>query len=283
MSALPFRLCSIARIGALLIVAILASGCATMPGRTTNDDRFEGFNRKVDRFNNAVDRAALKPVAKAYNKVTPRPVRSGISNFFANLEYPTTFINQFLQGKFVLGLRDTGRFLVNSTFGVAGLFDVASKMNLPANDEDFGQTLAVWGVPAGPYLVLPFFGPSNFRDAPSRIPDNYTYTLTYLDLSWETKLGVRAVNVVSERAELLSLEQTLNKSYDRYAFVRDAWVQRREYKIFDGEPPLEDLEDDSGNMQDDAAADSAGAQAPADPDTGTKKDSDKDAGEKPER
>lgn len=278
MSALPFRLMSVARVVALLAVAMLAGGCAATPGRTTNDDPYQGFNRKVDKFNDTIDRAALKPVAKAYNKVAPRVVRQGVSNFFANLEYPTTFINQFLQGKFVLGLRDTGRFLVNSTVGVAGLFDVASKMNLPANDEDFGQTLAKWGVPSGPYLVLPFFGPSNFRDGPSRLPDNYTYTLTYLDLPWETKLGMRAVDLVSERAELLSVEGTVNKTYDRYAFIRDAWVQRREYNIFDGEPPLDDLEE-GADMQDDAA-ESTGTQAPADPDTGANK-KDTDADDKP--
>ncbi|HKQ82241.1 MAG TPA: VacJ family lipoprotein [Steroidobacteraceae bacterium] len=282
MSALPSRFCSVARIAALLAVALLASACATTPGRTTNKDPYEGFNRKMDKFNDTIDRAALKPVAKAYNKVTPRPVRRGVSNFFANLEYPTTFINQFLQGKFVLGLRDTGRFLVNSTLGIAGLFDVASKMNLPANDEDFGQTLAVWGVASGPYLVLPFFGPSNFRDGPSRIPDEYTYTLHYIDMSWEAKTGLRAVDLVSERAELLSLDQTMSKTYDRYAFIRDAWVQRREYNIFDGEPPMDDLEDEAADMDDEAAAaDSAGAEAPSDPDTGTDVPSDKQEDQKP--
>jgi phospholipid-binding lipoprotein MlaA len=278
MSVLSFRLLPIVRIAMLLVVALLASACAT-PGRTTNDDPYQGFNRKVDKFNDTLDRAALKPVAKTYAKVTPRVVRSSVSNFFSNLEYPITFVNQFLQGKFVLGVRDTGRFLVNSTLGVAGLFDVASKMNLPANDEDFGQTLAVWGVPSGPYLVLPFFGPSNFRDGPSRLPDDYLYTLRYLDIPWEAQWGARALDIVSERAELLSLEETLNKAFDRYAFMRDAWVQRREYTIFDGDPPMDDLEDEAADMQDDA--DAAGAQAPADPDTGAKADSEKEPSEKP--
>jgi phospholipid-binding lipoprotein MlaA len=222
----------------------------------------------VDKFNDTIDRAALKPVAKAYNKVTPRVVRSSISNFFANLEYPVTFINQFLQGKFVMGLRDTGRFLVNSTFGVAGLFDVASKMNLPANDEDFGQTLAVWGVPSGPYLVLPFFGPSNFRDGPSKIPDHYTDVLTHLDIPWETRWGLRALEVVDQRAELLSLDETMKTTYDRYAFIRDAWVQRREYTIFDGNPPVDDLEDELDDWDDEEIEDPE-TQAPADPGAGS--------------
>jgi phospholipid-binding lipoprotein MlaA len=231
------------RLLAVLLVAAAAAGCAATPARTTSHDPYENFNRKVDKFNDTLDRAALKPVAKAYKKVTPRVVRSGVSNFFANLEYPTTIINQFLQGKFSLGFRDTGRLLVNTTLGIGGLFDVATKMNLPANDEDFGQTLAVWGVPAGPYLVLPFFGPSNFRDGPSRIPDFYTDGTHYLDIKEWERWALRGVEVVNDRAELLSAEQTLNTAYDRYAFLRDVWVQRREYLIFDGNPPQEDLED----------------------------------------
>ncbi len=264
------------RLLALIMLAALATGCAAVPGRTTSNDPYEGFNRKVDKFNDTLDRAALKPAAKAYKKVTPRFVRAGISNFFANIEYPTTVVNQFLQGKFGLGLRDTGRLLVNTTIGIGGLFDVASKMNLPANDEDFGQTLAVWGVPAGPYLVLPFFGPSNFRDGPSRIPDVYTDGLHYLDIKPIERWGLRAVDVINERAELLSAEQTLNKVYDRYAFLRDVWVQRREYAIFDGNPPVDDLEDESledpeADLPESSATDgtpaSSGAVAPDQGDT----------------
>ena len=276
MSSLHLRRLTLLRLPLLLLVALLASGCATTPGRTTNNDPWQGFNRKMDKFNDTIDRAALKPVAKTYNKITPRPVRASVSNFFANLQYPTTFINQFLQGKFVLGLRDSGRFLINSTLGLAGLFDVASKMNLPANDEDFGQTLAVWGVPAGPYLVLPLFGPSNLRDGPSRLPDEYTSGLRYLDISQEAKWGLRAVNVVSDRAELLSVEKAFNSAYDRYAFLRDAWVQRREYNIFDGQPPLDDLEDweDEAGITDDAdgAQDESGEQAAGDADGTTQQD-----------
>lgn len=245
MANLSSRVTSITRLLVLLALAALATGCATAPGRTTNHDPYQNFNRKVDKFNDSLDRNALKPVAKAYQKVTPRFVRMGVSNFFANLDYPTTVVNQFLQGKIAIGFRDTGRLLVNTTFGVGGLFDVASKINLPANDEDFGQTLAVWGVPAGPYIVLPFFGPSNFRDGPSRIPDIYTDGLHYLDIKTWERWGLRGVDLVNERAELLSAEQTLNSAYDRYAFLRDVWVQRREYAVFDGDPPMDELKDES--------------------------------------
>lgn len=267
MSVRHARFLSVARISLVLATVLLASGCASMPGRTTNYDPYERFNRKVDKFNDAFDRAVLKPVATGYKKVTPRFVRTGVTNFFANLQYPTTCVNQFLQGKFVLGLKDTGRFLVNSTLGIGGLFDVATKMNLPAHDEDFGQTLAMWGVHAGPYIVLPFFGPSNLRDGPSRLPDIYTDALHYLDISSEVRWGLRGLDVVNQRVELMGAEQTLSTAYDRYTFLRDAWVQRREYKIFDGEPPIEDLEDeplDDPAMEQDAGTDTS-VPAPAEP------------------
>lgn len=227
----------------IAFVALLAAGCATR-GRTTGDDPWEGFNRGVYKFNDTVDRATLKPVAKGYRKITPRWVRTGVGNFFANLSYPATIVNQFLQGKPKLGLQDTGRFVVNSTIGVGGLIDVATKMGLVANDEDFGQTLAVWGVGSGPYLTLPLFGPSTLRDAPSRAVDYFLGPLTYIDtLPWEAEWGMRGLDLVHSRSELLSLDPTLQSTFDPYAFMRDAFVQQREYVIFDGEPPAEQLED----------------------------------------
>lgn len=202
------------------------------------------MNRGIYRFNDTLDRAALKPVAKGYKAITPRWVRSGIGNFFANITYPVTIVNQFLQGNGRLGLRDTGRFLVNSTIGVAGLIDVATRMGLEANQEDFGQTLAKWGVGSGPYLTLPFFGPSTLRDAPSRVVDYFTQPLSYADMSWESEVAIRAVSIVHDRADLLSIEQTLRNAYDPYAFMRDAWIQQREFAIFDGNPPPEVLEEE---------------------------------------
>jgi phospholipid-binding lipoprotein MlaA len=256
----------ILRAAALLAMAAAAAGCATTPGRTTPDDRWEGFNRGVYKFNDAVDRAALKPVAKGYVKITPRWMRRGISNFFGNLAYPTTIVNQFLQGKVVLGLKDTGRLIVNSTIGLAGFIDVATRLGLEANDEDFGQTLAVWGVGSGPYLTLPFFGPSTLRDAPSRIVDYFTDPLTEADLRWEEEWVLRVFSVVNARAELLPLDGTLQRTFDPYAFIRDSWVQRREFEIFDGNPPPPALEDEfmdeEGMPLDEAPEDDAAGAAP---------------------
>jgi phospholipid-binding lipoprotein MlaA len=260
------------RLAALLFVALIAAGCATAPGRTVNDDRFEGFNRGVYRFNDSIDRAALKPVAKAYKAVTPRFVRAGIGNMVSNIEYTSTILNQFLQGKPKQGLRDTGRFLLNTTLGVAGLFDVATAVGLEANDEDFGQTLAVWGVPSGPYLTLPFFGPSTVRDAPGRVVGFFTDALTYVDIPWEVRWGERALDVVNTRAELLMVDPTLQRAYDPYAFIRDAWIQQREFQIFDGNPPPEQLEEDFG----DEAETPADAAPPPDDSSGDQADEPKD-------
>ena len=231
------------RAAAAVLIAILAAGCAATPGRTTPDDRWEGLNRKVYKFNDAVDRAALKPVAKGYRAITPRWMRIGIGNLLGNLEYPSTVVNQFLQGKPKLGLRDTGRFLLNSTLGIAGIFDIATAIGLEANDEDLGQTLAVWGVGSGPFLNLPFFGPSTLRDAPTRVVDFFFDPITYIDPPWEVVWGERVLDVVHSRAELLPLDGTLQRTYDPYAFIRDSWIQQREFSIFDGNPPPETLED----------------------------------------
>lgn len=227
----------------IAVLAVLVSGCAATPGKTMQEDHWEGLNRGVYKFNDALDRAALKPVAKGYKKITPGWMRTGIGNFFSNLTYPGTFVNQFLQGKAVLGLRDTTRFLVNSTIGLAGFLDVATPMGLEKNDEDFGQTLAVWGVGSGPYLTLPLFGPSTMRDAPSRVVEFFLDPLDLVDIPWEAEWGKRALHAVHARADLLPLDATLQRAFDPYAFVRDAWLQRREYAIYDGNPPQEDLDE----------------------------------------
>lgn len=246
------RMLSTMRALALVFVVLAASGCAATPGRTVNDDRWEGLNRGVYKFNDTVDRAALKPVAKGYRKITPGWMRTGIGNFFGNLDYPITIVHQFLQGKGVAGLKDTGRFLVNTTLGLGGIFDVATPMGLLANDEDLGQTLAVWGVGSGPYVTLPFLGPSSVRDAPSRFADFFLDALSYVDVPWEATWGKRALDAVHTRAELLPLDQTLERTFDPYAFMRDAWVQQREFEIFDGNPPPEVLDEEF--MEEDEAA-----------------------------
>jgi len=233
---------------AALSTTLLLAGCATA-GERVKSDPWEPMNRGIYKFNDAFDRAALKPAAKAYVKVTPQPVRTGVSNFFQNLSTPTTIVNSLLQGKFVGAGQDTLRFVINTTLGWGGVFDVASGANLPIHDEDSGQTLGRWGVPAGPYLVLPFLGPASLRDAPARIVDDFTRPLHWSGddtLRW----GTLALNALDTRARFLPLDESLSQAYDPYAFIRDAYLQQRQFKVYDGNPPEEPIdeqfEDDSG-------------------------------------
>jgi phospholipid-binding lipoprotein MlaA len=240
----------------LVIVLGLAAGCASTGTKSTRiaADPWEGFNRQVYAFNDTVDRWTLKPVAKAYDTVTPKFLRSGIGNFFDNLTYPATIVNQLLQGKAGLAARDAGRFMMNTLFGAAGFFDVATRAGLEEHDEDFGQTLAVWGVPSGPFVVLPFLGPSSVRDTPSTFAEYFVDPLTYADLHWQEQWALRGLEVIDARADLLPLEPTLERAFDPYAFVRAAWLQRRTYQIYDGDPPEEPLDLEDEWMEDDESA-----------------------------
>jgi len=166
---------------AALLIAWLAAGCTAMTDRAEAYDPWEGMNRKTFAFNDAIDRAVLKPVAQGYQKVTPGFVQEGVNNFFGNLEDVGTGINNFLQGKFAEGVSDTGRIVVNTVLGVFGLWDVATPMGLEKHDEDFGQTLGAWGVYPGPYFVIPLLGPSTVRDAPARFVDPQWYWPKYID------------------------------------------------------------------------------------------------------
>lgn len=196
-------------------------------------DPWQGFNRAMFKFNDTLDRWFLKPVAKGYRFITPNPLEKGINNVFSNIgEVPST-LNGILQGNVKGAAHDTGRFLVNSTLGVAGLFDVAKHMKLPADDkEDFGQTLAVWGVGQGNYLVLPFLGPTTVRDGFAEPVDWYTDPTTYIDHE-KTRWSVRFVSLVDTRASLLPLEE--NITGDKYTFIRDVYLQRRNYLINNGQ------------------------------------------------
>jgi phospholipid-binding lipoprotein MlaA len=219
----------------LAFFALLLAGCATVPsGKPDPRDPWEGFNRASYKFNDALDRAIAKPVAKGYKKVTPRVVRTGVSNFLSNLDTIPTVVNDVLQGKMKQAGRDTGRFLLNSTLGLGGLFDPASAAGFERNDEDFGQTLGKWGVKSGPYLMLPILGPSTVRDTFARIPDQFTYPVNYLEDD-STRYIIRGLDFLDLRAGLLDLEPQLEKSYDKYAFIRNAWLQRREFQVKDGD------------------------------------------------
>ena len=245
--------------------ALLCAGCATVPsGKPDPRDPWERFNRTSFAVNDALDRAALKPVAKAYKKVTPRFVRTGVSNFFSNLDNISIVINDVLQGKGKQAGRDSARFLMNTTLGLGGLFDPASAAGLEKNDEDFGQTLGKWGVKSGPYLMLPILGPSTLRDSVARLPEQYTNPVQYLEDD-STRYIITGVGVVDMRAGLLDLDAQIEKSYDKYAFIRNAWLQRREYQVTDGniEDPALELEEGMEEPPTETMPDAAPATAPA--------------------
>jgi phospholipid-binding lipoprotein MlaA len=225
-----------------LAACLLLGGCASTAHRVASDP-LEPMNRGIYKFNDALDRAALKPAAKAYVKVTPSWFRTGVGNFFTNLSGPTTIVNQLLQGKIVAAGQDTLRLMINTTLGWGGVLDVASGARLPMHEEDSGQTLGRWGVPAGPYLMLPLVGPATLRDAPARIADEFLRPLHWYNrnnLRWSSL----ALSLLDTRARLLPLDKTLEETYDRYGFLRDAYLQRRQYQVYDGNPPEETFEED---------------------------------------
>ncbi|MFC3608896.1 MlaA family lipoprotein [Stutzerimonas tarimensis] len=211
----------------MLLVAALAGSGAVQ----ADTDPFEPFNRAVFRFNDTLDTYTLKPLAQGYQRVTPEPVQQGVGNVFNNLGEVINLTNNLLQGKFHDAGVDTSRFLFNTTFGVLGVFDVATRMGLVRNDEDFGQTLGVWGLGSGPYLVLPLLGPSSVRDAAGRIPDTFLQVYPYVDTS--TRNVLWAGNAIDSRAELLTAERLIRG--DRYIFIRNAYLQNREFRVRDGE------------------------------------------------
>jgi len=228
------------RLFAALVVAWLAAGCTTMTDRAEAYDPWEGMNRKTFAFNDAVDKAVLKPVAQGYEKVTPAFVREGVNNFFGNLDDIGTSLNNFLQGKAGQGLTDAGRVVVNSFLGVFGLWDVATPMGLEKHEEDFGQTLGAWGVAPGPYFVIPLLGPSTVRDAPAKFADPQWFIWPRAVDNEALYWSIWGFDKVRQRANLMKAEKVLDEaSLDRYSFVRDAWWQRRRNNVYDGSPPRE--------------------------------------------
>src|SRR5690349_7423136 len=249
----------------ILLPILLLAGCATLPsGKPDPRDPLERFNRSVFAFNDALDKAVARPVAKAYVKVTPRIVRTGVSNVFNNLNTLGTTVNDVLQGKMRQAGHDSARFLLNSTLGLGGLFDPASAAGLELNDEDFGQTFGKWGIKSGPYLMLPFLGPSTFRDTAGKLADQFTYPVYWLEDD-STRLIIRGVSLLDMRADLLDLDEQLDQSYDRYAFVRNAWLSRREFQVTDGEVDESSLGLEDG-MEEEPTPDAAPAEGAATPD-----------------
>ncbi len=217
-------------------------------------DPYEKLNRRMFGFNDFLDRIFLRPIAKGYTKVVPRFARRGIHNAFVNLGTPSVALNQLLQGKAGKAASDSGRFLVNTTLGLGGLFDPATQMGLQAHNEDFGQTLQVWGLGTGPHLVAPFTGSTTLTDSVGTLVGAFTNPLLLLN-DTQSQIIVRALGVVDLRAELLSAETLL--SGDKYLFLRDATLQRREFLVKDGqieEDPFlsdEEFEDDFEDEEDD--------------------------------
>jgi phospholipid-binding lipoprotein MlaA len=225
------------RFCSLLLVFLLglsAGGCATTS--SPDNDPLEGYNRVMTKVNLQLDDKLLVPVAKGYRKVTPEPVRNGIRNFFRNLREPYTMLNDLLQGKFMEAGQDAGRFMINTILGFAGLNDVATHMGIMRRNEDFGQTLAVWGVPPGPHLVLPLYGPSNFRDGVGLVPDfAYSEKIGLRDST--AQLGLNIMRIVDTRTRLLGSEELLELQPDPYLFLRETYRQRRALEIGDGRVP----------------------------------------------
>jgi phospholipid-binding lipoprotein MlaA len=246
---------------ALLLAALLVTGCATLPPNAGQDPRdpWEGFNRNVFAFNEGFDAAILKPVAEVWAKL-PDGVRECFSNAFFNLRGPSTAINNALQGKPEEAVSDVGRFLVNTTFGLAGCFDPASDLGLEKHREDFGQTLGVWGVGPGPYLVLPLLGPSSVRDATGILLVEPLLDLNfYIDYP-AVEYSILTLRIVNERADLLPADRLINEAaLDKYSFIRDGYLQRRRSLVYDGNPPREPEPDDDGP---DAAPAKPGTKAP---------------------
>jgi phospholipid-binding lipoprotein MlaA len=233
-----------ARVAALILCVSLV-GCATTQPASKPDPRdpWERMNRATYRFNDTFDRAIARPVARGYRRVTPQFVQTGVSNFMDNIGYPIVIVNDVLQGKFRPALSDTGRFVLNTTLGLGGLLDPATAAGLDQNDEDFGQTLGKWGVPPGPYLVLPFIGPSNPRDGIGLVADQFADPRHYIERD-VIRYSIQGVRLIDRRARLLDIDQTLREAFDPYAFVRNAYLQRRQYLVTDGEVPEEDLEEE---------------------------------------
>jgi phospholipid-binding lipoprotein MlaA len=231
-----------------LAAIALTSGCAA-PRASTASDPLESFNRGMYQFNDAVDKAIAKPVAQGYDAVMPVPGKIMVSNFFSNLDDVIVTANDLLQLKFAQAASDGSRFLFNSTFGVFGLLDVTSR--LEKHDEDFGQTLGYWGVGSGPYVVLPLLGPSTLRDGAGLYVDSRPSKLRRVDHT-RTRNQLYITKAISNRAELLEQENVLDEAViDRYAFIRDAYLLRRQSLVHDGNPPRQkyDEYDDEEEVQ----------------------------------
>lgn len=239
------------RVLTALLGLVLLAGCVSLPDDYRDPrDPWEAYNRGMYQFNTDFDNAFMKPIAKGYKAVVPEPVDKGITNFFNNLADITSAINNLFQFKLSRAASDVGRLAVNTTVGVLGFVDVASNMGLTDYKEDLGQTLGYWGLPPGPYFVLPLLGPSTVRETLGFVGDLYTDPLFWGGLpglqlvNGNVAWGLVALRAIDRRADLLTASKVLDEAaLDPYIFVRDAYLQRRRSLVYDGNPPKDDYEE----------------------------------------
>lgn len=228
----------------MLLASLLLTGCGTinLSAYTQQKDPFETVNRGIYKFNDTLDQAVVKPVAKGYNKIVPSPVKTMISNFFSNLDDVVVTANDILQLKFKQAASDGARVVFNSTFGLLGLINITDRLD--KHNEDFGQTLGYWGVPSGPYLMLPVLGPSSIRDGTGRYADSY-FSVISNTKHVPTRNSAWAMEGLNTRVGLLEQEKVLDDAViDRYSFIRDAYLMHRQSLVYDGDPPRQKFDDD---------------------------------------
>ncbi|HEY6925417.1 MAG TPA: MlaA family lipoprotein [Steroidobacteraceae bacterium] len=250
------------RLSALSMVLLALLGCAAAPAKKDPRDPWERMNRGSYKFTNAVDKAVLRPIAHGYQNVTPHFVRTGVSNFFDNLGYPLVIVNDLLQFRLKTFTRDTGRLLINTTLGVGGLLDPATPAGLEKTENDFGLTFGRWGIPQGPYFFIPLLGPSDVRDGLGRIPAAYLSPQNYVSNNW-VKYSVWAVSLLDARYRLLPTDPLIDSAYDPYLFVKNAYLQRRDYLLSKGSGTPSKDESDADKLLDEATQDDQSDQQPA--------------------
>jgi phospholipid-binding lipoprotein MlaA len=227
----------------LCLTALFQSACTSTSGTSKNIDPFEAINRPIYKFNDVTDRYLLRPLGQGYNAILPQTARKGVGNFYDNLTYPVTIVSGLFQGKLAQAGSDTMRFLLNSTFGVFGFMDVASRGGLERHDEDFGQTFAKWGIPQGPYIVIPLLGPSTVRDGIGIFANVQVNPLVQMsNTSVRDKLLI--LWYVESRAALIGPDEVIQDAFDPYLFVRDAYLQNRQFLINDSNTPTDEFFDD---------------------------------------
>jgi phospholipid-binding lipoprotein MlaA len=250
------------RLSALSMVLLTLLGCSAAPAKKDPRDPWERVNRSTYKFNDTLDKAVLRPVAHGYQNVTPQFVRTGVSNFMDNLGYPLVIVNDLLQARFKTFARDTGRLLINTTLGIGGLLDPATPAGLEKTENDFGLTFGRWGIPKGPYFVIPFLGPSDVRDGLGRIPGAYLSPQNYINDAW-VQYSIWLVSLLDARYRLLPTDTLIDNAYDPYLFVKNAYLQRRDYLLSNGSAAPGNNESDADKLLDEATQGEESEQPPA--------------------